>query len=146
MVICDIDGTVADLSHRLHFIEGSPKDWSGFFDAMPQDEPIQKVINLVRSLEASHEIVFVTGRPDSHVRQTMNWLEQYGMLWGDGGLYMRKAGDHRIDSIVKAELYQKILEDFDADEILCVIEDRDQVVEMWRSKGLLCLQPKKGDY
>lgn len=29
-VIVDIDGTVADLRHRIHFIEGEKKDWDSF--------------------------------------------------------------------------------------------------------------------
>lgn len=31
-VIVDIDGTVADLSHRIHFIEGEKKDWDSFYN------------------------------------------------------------------------------------------------------------------
>ena len=29
-VICDIDGTVADCSHRLHWIQSKPKNWKAF--------------------------------------------------------------------------------------------------------------------
>ena len=36
IILCDIDGTVADNSHRQHFLEGK-KDWDGFFDALDLD-------------------------------------------------------------------------------------------------------------
>lgn len=31
--VFDIDGTLADLTHRLHHIQKQPKDWDAFFDA-----------------------------------------------------------------------------------------------------------------
>jgi len=30
-VIFDLDGTLCDITHRLHFIEGDNKDWDGFY-------------------------------------------------------------------------------------------------------------------
>ena len=41
-IVCDIDGTIANLSHRLHFIqpeEGGKKDWDSFFAGVSDDEP-----------------------------------------------------------------------------------------------------------
>jgi hypothetical protein len=35
----DIDGTIADLSHRLRLIERKPKDWRRFFGSDAMDAP-----------------------------------------------------------------------------------------------------------
>lgn len=48
--IFDIDGTLADLSHRLHFIQKKPADWDGFFAACSDDAPIPEVIELIQRL------------------------------------------------------------------------------------------------
>lgn len=49
-LILDLDGTVADLSHRLHFIQGDKKDYDSFYAAVGDDAPIDSVIHVVRSL------------------------------------------------------------------------------------------------
>lgn len=49
-ILVDIDGTIADIIHRLHFIQGPRKDWPAFFDAMDKDEPIPEMIELVKAL------------------------------------------------------------------------------------------------
>jgi hypothetical protein len=46
IILCDIDGTVANNDHRQHFLEGK-KDWDGFFDKLDEDEPIRPIINKV---------------------------------------------------------------------------------------------------
>ena len=81
--ICDIDGTLADLKHRLHFIEADKKDWDGFFDACDGDEPIQNVINTVRDLAyAGNEFMYVTGRPERVRMKTRQWLLKHGLPLG----------------------------------------------------------------
>lgn len=62
----------------------------------------------------------------------------------DYELHMRPAGDRRRDSIVKAELFDRHVRD--QYRVLVVLDDRKQVVEMWRSLGLTCLQVAEGDF
>lgn len=57
---------------------------------------------------------------------------------------MRKDGDFRKDSIVKEEIYREWIEPFH--EVLFCIDDRKQVVDMWRSIGLTCLQCAEGNF
>lgn len=38
--IFDIDGTIADLSHRLPHIQKEPKDWDAFFGCVADDAPM----------------------------------------------------------------------------------------------------------
>ena len=144
IALVDIDGVLADCSHRLGHIRGGESlDWPAFFDAMDKDTPIWPVIDLVKSIRISYNICYLTGRPVSHRDLTLEWLRSYTLPLGM--LVMRKTGDHRPDYVVKRELYEGIVIPF-LGKADIVIEDRDQVVEMWRSLGITCLQPCKGSY
>ena len=57
---------------------------------------------------------------------------------------MRKTGDNRKDAIVKREIYETHIKD--KYQVDYVLYDRNQVVEMWRSLGLTCLQVADGDF
>jgi len=150
-IICDLDGTLCNVEHRRHFVnqpKGVKKDWGGFFKAMVDDTPNQWCVDLLKRMSygRAHTVVFCSGRPDSYRRETKDWLEQYGMtnLHTDFYLYMRHRQDQRQDDIVK-----EIILDF---ELLTrftpffMIDDRDQVVKMWRKRGYTCLQCAPGDF
>jgi len=143
VVICDIDGVIADCTHRLKFIESKPADWDAFFEACSEDAPLEPMIRLLRAMDDEFDILYVTGRPERVRLKTILWMTHHDVpLEHSNDLFMRKDGDHRQDFAVKAEIFDKHI----ARDIHAVFEDRDQVVQMWRDKGLLCLQPKKGDY
>ena len=46
IILCDIDGTVANNEHRQHYLKNQ-KDWKSFFDEMVNDIPIHDVINKI---------------------------------------------------------------------------------------------------
>ncbi len=139
----DIDGTIADLSHRLHHIEKSPKDWDAFFAACAGDAPIPHIIELVRVLnDADQRVIFVSGRSDQCRADTEAWLDRHEIAGLP--LYMRRAGDHRPDNLVKGELLDRILAD--GYEPVMAFDDRKQVVDMWRERGVPCAQVAPGDF
>lgn len=143
--IFDIDGTLADLTHRLHCIEEVPANWDAFFNLCSEDCPIESVIGVCRSLmKSGAKIILSSGRSDAVMNKTVEWLTDFGVPFN--ALYMRKSGDHRQDDIVKSELLDKILSDFDGEEILGVFEDRNQVVKMYRDKGLRVYQVADGNF
>lgn len=145
LYLVDIDGTLADLSHRLHFIEKQPADWPSFFAACPDDKPIPEVITTVSMLvEGGARIILVTGRSSACEEATIDWLHKNAVPYLS--LYMRKEGDHRHDDVVKAELLDEIRDDWDNEEILGVFEDRKQVVDMYRAKGLRVFQVAEGNF
>lgn len=137
-VIFDIDGTLADVQHRLHHLENG-RDWNGFFSEMDRDPVIEPVAWLARQLDRGgpHKILIVSARPDDYRQMTVQWLIRNG-LTGYERLYMRKSGDFRRDDIVKAEILQQILDD--GYEPFLVVDDRPMVVDMWRSHGITTLQ------
>lgn len=145
-VIFDLDGTLADCSHRLHWIQNKPKNWKAFFAGMEHDAPIEPTIMIAQSLYDSYNnVIFCTGRPDTHESVTRAWLSKHVGVWSENcPLYMRPSGDHRPDYEVKALLMATMLADGFDPKI--AFEDRDQVVDMWRRNGLICYQVAKGAY
>ena len=140
-IICDIDGTLADLHHRVHHVQGGRKDWPAFFATMQDDLLIEPIANLVTTIHADGTaVLLVSGRPENYRDATEAWLSKQGIPYD--GLYMRPADDQRPDHIVKSQLLDGILAD--GYEITLVIDDRPSVVAMWRERGLCCLQADHG--
>lgn len=142
--LCDIDGTLADLSHRLHLIESKPANWDGFFAACPDDAPITPVITTVQLLaDAGAGILMVTGRSDSIREDTTAWLMKHRIPFHS--IFMRKHGDHRQDNVVKGELLDEIQREY-GDQIIGAFEDRNQVVQMLRERGIKVFQVADGAF
>lgn len=159
-IICDLDGTLCNVDHRLHFVrheEGVKKDWKNFFANIPGDSVNGWCETILHSMaRIGHQIVYCSGRPDDHRRNTVDWLYEKGLYLINrtnnsspsdrfpAPLYMRPRNDSRDDSIVK-----EIILDF---EILTrftpyfMIDDRKRVFEMWRRRGFTCLACANGDF
>jgi len=141
IVVFDIDGTLADVSARLHHIRTKPKNWKAFFAAMPGDKAVHAIIRLCNLVyDANVRVVLCSGRPDEYRAQTVEWLAREGVRYDE--LRLRRNGDRRSDTIAKREM----LDDLDRTQILFVVEDRASVVEMWRELGLVCLQCAPGEF
>jgi predicted kinase len=136
-VIFDIDGTLADLTHRLHHIQNGSHNWDAFFAECVNDsiiEPIRDLARLVDNL--AHKIILVSGRSDRVRVETEEWLVRHSVPYHE--LHMRKDGDFRQDFIIKSEILDQLLAE--GNEIAFVVDDRPSVVAMWRDRGLTCLQ------
>jgi hypothetical protein len=141
IVIFDIDGTLADVSERIHHVKKKPKNWNAFFQGMAQDKAIHSMVRLCNVLYASGiKILLCSGRNEEHRPQTVQWLAQQEVNYHE--LILRCDGDMRNDTVVKREMLAGI----DRSKILFVVEDRSRVVEMWRSEGLVCLQCAPGEF
>ena len=212
IIICDIDGTIANLQHRLHFIKNpdgtmkpyAERDWDSFNAACVDDEPYKDVMEILRNLYdagrregiqagtygwgSEREIYFFSGRNESVRGETIAWLYRHFLshsmchpveitreeaeMWEarnvsyslreerggeilrsyeDGNaegkyfflepnLFMRSEGDRRPDTVVKLEMLQALESHFSKDEVLCVLDDRQSVVNMWRENGLRVMQ------
>lgn len=143
-IIIDLDGTLCDVRHRTHLARQSPPDWTAFFDACVDDTPNPPIVALYRmARESGIPVIYVSGRPETHRAPTAAWLERH-QLDDYRKLLMRPAGDYRQDAIVKRELYDRHIAG--KYTILFCVDDRDQVVQMWRDLGLTCLQCAPGDF
>ena len=138
-IICDIDGTLAMRGER------SPYDYS----KVGEDEPNLPIVELAKTLSEnwSREIIFVSGRDDSCEFETNEWLRMALDIfdsYDDVVLHMRKTGDNRPDAVVKREIYERHIKD--RYQVDYVLDDRNQVVAMWRSLGLVVLQVAEGNF
>lgn len=138
IIIFDIDGTLANLDHRLHYIKNGKRDWQAFHDNVHLDIPIKPMVELCHTLyNARYSIILVTGRMESNREATKNWCIDHE-IWYDE-LYMRPTNDYRPDTVVKKEILDQIKNKFNR-EILFAVDDRSSVVKMWRDAGIICLQ------
>jgi len=151
-VIFDLDGTIANVEHRVHMIkyDGHPEDfgcpefkpdYDSFNAACVDDTPYDDIVNLMVTLNMEYEIIICTGRMSNVKKQTENWLSDNGIM--HDRLMMRAVDDFRSDVEVKQEMLDDIITFFN---VFMVFDDRDVLVKFWRSKGLTCLQVKPGDY
>ena len=143
-VIVDIDGTIAKVGDRLKYLQQEKKDWDSFYEHCDEDEPINDIIELVVGLHNyGYRIVFCTGRRESVREKTEKWICKH-LNMSDYGLLMRKDKDFRHDSIIKPELLNEMNET--PMNVLCILEDRNSMVEKWRELGYTCLQVNEGDF
>lgn len=145
-VLFDLDGTLANVRHRLHHVRRSPPDWQAFFDACVDDTPNNSVVSLFNlvydSMNAGFsecDAIFIcSGRPDSHLYETVKWLnEECGIYkFQYEALLMRAEGDYRPDVVVKREMLSAIRRQ--GYEPCFAVDDRPSVVAMWRANGVPC--------
>ncbi|MDQ3695359.1 MAG: hypothetical protein M3464_17275 [Chloroflexota bacterium] len=133
-IICDIDGTLADLGTRHPFD----------FGTVDQDAVKHATAELVRILHrAGYAIILFSGRDDSARELTLAWLAANEIPFDS--LTMRRTGDRRKDSVVKRQMYERTVQG--TYDVLLVLDDRDQVVAMWRKElNLPCFQVDYGDF
>jgi len=141
-VIFDVDGTLADCSHRLHFVQRPKKDWERFFAACAEDLPRQQIVRLAQELAKNNAILIASGRPERLRKVTEAWLVQYDVPYEK--IYLRGDADRRADGTVKSEML-KLMRNHGFEPWL-VIDDRETAVEGWRSLGLMCLQCDESRY
>jgi predicted kinase len=133
-VVVDIDGTIA-----LNLGGRSPYEWM----RVGEDDINPRVVDLVRDLHAlDYAVIIMSGRDNSCRDITIEWLDRHRIAYDH--LFMRPEGDHRRDSIVKLEMFDRDVRN--AYDVRWVLDDRQQVVEAWRSIGLTCLQVAPGDF
>ena len=136
VILVDIDGTLADMGDR------SPYAW----DLVHRDGEHRAIVDLVDSLwEVGYLPIFLSGRDSVCREATEEWLRKaLPNAWRGFDLFMRDEGDTRRDDIVKREIFDREIRG--RYNVEFVLDDRDQVVKMWRSLGLTCLQVAEGNF
>jgi len=142
-IVADLDGTICDSAWRGHL--ASHAMWDDFHSASSMDRPNQDVVDLVRLYSVlGAEVVCITGRPEKWRSMTMNWLIRNDVPVSH--LCMRPDDDFRPDWKVKVNLFEIWLLNapYDREDHLFILEDREKVVEAWRSIGMNCYQVREG--
>ena len=142
-VVFDLDGTLADITHRLYWIKHcKPKRWDKFQQGVMDDVPKWEIIKLFWAIQSDVDATIIASGRNEEVREeTELWLKEHHLH--PDKLMMRGLKDYRKDYIIKNEMRIEIEKEYD---ILFVVDDRDQVVSMWREHGLTCLQVADGDF
>lgn len=140
LVISDLDGTLANCEHRVHFVRDKPKDWNAFYAGVLDDKVNEAVLRVCYAFASV--LVFTSGRPERCRQDTMTWLAKFGLA--QMPLFMRSNNDYRRDYIIKQEILDKYLGG--ASNILFAMDDRQQVVDMWRRNAITTFQVAKGDF
>jgi hypothetical protein len=135
LAVVDIDGVVADVRHRLHFIEGKPRQWDRFFAAADEDPPLAEGVALVKELAVDHDVVWLTGRPERTRRATRTWLAAPELPTEP--LIMRPNRDFRPARVTKRDELRKLRADR---RIAVVVDDDPQVLELLTAEGFPTLR------
>ena len=134
LAVLDIDGVVADATHRLHHLarpQPNHADWVRFFAAADDDPVLTEGAELARRLGAEHDLAWVTGRPERIRSLTRTWLRAHGLP--EGQLFMQPEGDRRPARQVKLEHVRQLAEH---QQITVIFDDDPRVVRLYEAAGL----------
>ncbi|MCB0914105.1 MAG: hypothetical protein H6525_06855 [Actinobacteria bacterium] len=129
--VFDIDGVLADVRHRLHYLERRPRRWETFFRMAVRDDVLADGYELAHeSVAQGLTVAYSTGRPERYRADTQDWLIRVGLPAGD--LHMRADHDRRPARITKVQVARRLQAQL---PIRYLVDDDDRVVEALRSAG-----------
>jgi predicted kinase len=130
-VIFDIDGTLAHMGKR------EPYDWH----KVDRDEVNRIVVEQIKFHRGlGRKILIVTGRDASCNALTKEWFNFYEIEFDE--IFMRPKDDFRKDTIIKREIYNQNIKDIY--NVMCIYDDRLQVLDMWYQEGLFTFNVNQG--
>lgn len=140
-ILCDLDGTLANLDHRLHFIKDKKyANWDSFFATCSQDTPNPWCVELLKAMKSrGFKVLIVSARSRVVLQESREWLDNVGLDFAEMVL-VRPEKDSTPDQVLK----KKWLDSFGKERILFVVDDRDKVCKMWVAQGLQVLNCGQG--
>lgn len=149
IVIFDLDGVIADVRHRVHFIDrtisrednhgikvvGHHPDWDKFFKACPDDVPNKDMVDLLKIfVDWGHKIYILSGRSASVKKETLEWFSRYIIPFDF--MFLRPVENYEIDFRLKSRWINKIIELEGLDKIFMAFDDNVKNVEIFRNAGI----------
>jgi len=147
-VVFDLDGTLADVEHRIHHIrreDGEKRDWTAFEDECPRDKPIWQTIKVFRDISSGtkNDLQIWTGRSERVREETERWLvDHVGFQYNFCGLIMRPENDFTEDHVLKERWLDAAIKDGWHPQL--AFDDRKRVCDMWRHRGVVCYHVTDG--
>jgi hypothetical protein len=127
VAVFDVDGVLADVSHRRHFLAGR-RDWTAFFAAAGDDEPLATGIELARAArERSLDLVYLSGRPERLRAVTIDWCRRFDVP--EGRLLLRPDRDRSPATDLKLRLLRQLTT---AHRVVFFVDDDTEVVDAVR--------------
>lgn len=151
-IVFDIDGVLADCSHRLKYIQGKNKDYDKFYSSeeVMKDRLILDITDIIIALgnfddytgvdeEDQTRIIFVSGRNRKCLSSTIWWLEtNLNVCINEDNLFLRSENDWRPAYQIKEDLIKKHI---GFENILFAFDDDDEVNDMYKKHGVICYKP-----
>lgn len=138
-IIVDIDGTISEN------VTGRPWFGKGAAEGMLEDKPYEDIMNLIDSYACNYDlhVLILTGRhKGKELEATKKWLDKNYFEYDE--IFARDLNDYSKTVIYKEKVYEEKIKPFY--NVVMVFEDNNACVQMFRSKGLLVLQPQNSDY
>jgi uncharacterized HAD superfamily protein len=127
LVLFDIDGVLADDTHRLHF--ALDKKWTDYFSRVRYDEPLLEGVGLAKAthdLEKDSTVQYLTGRRIDLYEVTKDWLYKWG-LPNPERITMRGFADRDILAKYKAGVIKNAIEGGEFASVLLYDDDPEVV-------------------
>ncbi len=132
LTVLDIDGVLADVRHRLRFVQSRPKDWDAFFAAAPDDIPLPRGLGRATELAEQGDVIYLTGRPERCRSDTEAWLRVHG--FPPAAVVMRPDRDRRPARQFKLEQVRQLAT---ATPVDLIVDDDHLVVDTLRAAGFV---------
>lgn len=138
MLICNIDGTIADNAHRRREMPNGTFDWDYFLrpDLVSQDRVFPYVREVLNRLAVRHPLVLLSGREERFRTVTRSWMAEQG-LPPPGKLYLRPDGDRRSSTEFKQDILSRIIEH--AHEGITFVDDNVEMEQVCARFGIQLL-------
>ena len=142
-IIFDVDGTLMDIEHRRHFVTQRPKDFDSFREHTKFDTRKEDIFAIADALQAQgHRILISTGRNKSQRDITIQQIRDGGIDFEQ--IYMRSDSDYTPDDELKSRFLDRMIDD--GYNPTMAFDDRQRVVDMFRSRGLTVFQVAEGNF
>lgn len=138
--IFDIDGTLANCDHRLHYVKNKPKNWDAFYSECMSDHVIWPVAEMLELFRKNYLIYIVTGRPERNRDLTELWLNNNKIYFYK--LIMRGDRDFRKSPDYKSSVCDTI--EAEGNKIFLAVEDREDCINMFINRGIYTFNVSNG--
>lgn len=138
--IFDIDGTLANCDHRLHYVKNKPKNWDAFYSECMSDHVIWPAAEMLELFRKNHLIYIVTGRPERNRDLTEFWLNNNKIYFDK--LIMRGDRDFRKSPDYKSSVCDTI--EAEGNKIFLAVEDREDCINMFINRGIYTFNVSNG--
>jgi hypothetical protein len=148
IVVFDIDGTIADLSHREHFIEEKGKeDWDSFFSEaqLLEDKPIKSSVDGFNAfVELSDKSFIISARPKRTLDVTEEWLLGNGFNIDNvfGNIILRPDNLQVRSHEFKETVFKEFILNKNIDDFFIFIDDQENNLEMFSKYGVALKAPE----
>lgn len=131
-VICDLDGTLVDISSIRHLVERQKPDFDAFHRLSVDCPPRGEVLACLEDYRSRGLVaLIVSARSEKFMKLTNMWLALNEIECAE--LLLRGLRDSRADILVKTSMYHRLASKY---EIVAALDDRSQLIQNWTDLGI----------